>query len=86
MKKFLALLFVCAGMTAMAGVPQVNKADFQSAKGQKVMKANTLSHELSAPAMQSQSMLTPRQVMKQHGMSLQNNNLMKRAPRRLSDD
>lgn len=86
MKKFLALLFVCAGMTAMAGVPQVNKADFQSVKGQKVMKANTLSHELSAPAMQSQNMLTPRQVMKQHNMTLGDNLVTRKAaPRRLSN-
>ncbi len=29
MKKFLALLFVCAGLTAMAA-PQVNKADLKT--------------------------------------------------------
>jgi hypothetical protein len=37
MKKFLALLFVCAGLTAMAA-PHVNKAELtQANKGQMVM-------------------------------------------------
>ena len=53
MKKFLALLFVCAGLTAMAA-PHVNKADLSTAnKGQMVMKANTLSNQLTASVSKS---------------------------------
>ena len=48
MKKFLALLFVCAGLTAMAA-PQVNKADLKTVnKGEMVMKANTLANNLTS--------------------------------------
>lgn len=89
MKKFLALLFVCAGLTAMAGVPQINKAHFaQANKGQKVMKANTLSQELCAPAMQqnSKDMLTPRKLMKDLNMTFGDNRLNRKAPRRLSNE
>lgn len=88
MKKFLALLFVCAGLTAMAGVPQINKAGLAKlAKSQKVMKANTLSHELTAPMMMNQkNALTPRQVTQKYGFTLKDNKLNKRAPRRLSNE
>ena len=59
MKKFLALLFVCAGLTAMAA-PQVNKADLTPVnKGQMVMKANTLTNQLTAQTAYLIDRLTP---------------------------
>ena len=43
MKKFLALLFVCVGLTAMAGMPQMEKVNFTKAdKGQMMMKSTIL--------------------------------------------
>jgi hypothetical protein len=90
MKKFLALLFVCAGLTAMAGVPQINKAALgTSVKGQKVMKANNLGTELGISKFQSKSgndMIAPRQLTKALKTSLGENRLAKKAPRRLSND
>lgn len=82
MKKFLALMFVCAGLTAMAA-PHVNKADFaQAAKGQKVMKANTLTNELTH-SMVSQDFMA---AAKKNVQKVNKENLVnKRAPRRLSD-
>ena len=56
MKKFFALLFVCAGLTAMAAVPHVNNnANVTQGKAQKtmVMKSNTLSNQLIAPVMKT---------------------------------
>lgn len=86
MKKFLALMFVCAGLTAMAA-PHVNKADLVKANvGQKVMKANTLSNQLTAPMMtQSKGTLTPRQFMKDNKVNFNDNRLSRKAPRRMSD-
>lgn len=68
--------------------PHVNKADFAQAKGQKVMKATTLSNQLTAPVMQQfdQNSLTPRKLMKDHNLNLGDNRLARKAPRRLSDD
>ncbi len=86
MKKFLALMFVCAGLTAMAGVPQINKADLASVKGQKVMKANNLTKEFAAPVMNyGKDVMSPRKVMKDLNMSFNDNRLSRKAPRRLSD-
>ena len=86
MKKFLVLMFVCAGLTAVAA-PHVNKADLQQAnKGQKVMKANTLTAQFTAPVMaHSQDMVTPRQFMKDNNVKFSDNRLARKAPRRLSD-
>ncbi|MBR5672963.1 MAG: hypothetical protein IKW97_01050 [Muribaculaceae bacterium] len=81
MKKFLALLFVCAGLTAMAA-PHVNKADLTQAKGQMVMKANTLTNNLTAGVSKSFMEAAKQNVQKNHATNLVN----KRAPRRLSDE
>ena len=84
MKKFLALLFVCAGLTAMAA-PQINKADLvQANKGQKVMKATSAATQFTTNVMnmpQAKNM-TP---MKSRFTP---NNLVeaRKAPRFLSDD
>lgn len=81
MKKFLALLFVCAGLTAMAA-PHVNKADLtQANKGQMVMKANTLGNQLTAGVTKDFMAAAKQNVQKNHATNLVN----KRAPRRLSD-
>ena len=81
MKKFLALLFVCAGLTAMAA-PHVNKAELtQANKGQMVMKANTLTNNLTAGVSKSFMEAAKQNVRKNHATNLVN----KRAPRRLSD-
>ena len=82
MKKFLALMFVCAGLTAMAA-PHVNKAELaQASNGQKVMKANTLSNQLTSGVVNKQFM----EAAKKNVQRVSKENLVnKRAPRRLSD-
>ena len=82
MKKFLALLFVCAGLTAMA-MPHVNKAELtQANKGQMVMKANNLTNNLTAGVTKNFMEAAKKNVQMNHATNLVN----KRAPRRLSDD
>lgn len=87
MKKLLALLFVCAGLTAMAA-PHVNKADLSQAnKGQMVMKANTLGNQLIAGLSKNgNEVLTPRKMMKDLNVNFNDNRLAFKAPRRLSDE
>jgi len=81
MKKFLALLFVCAGLTAMAA-PHVNKADLMQAnKGQKVMKANTLTNELTRSMVSKDFMAAAKANVQRTSADMVSN----RAPRRLSD-
>lgn len=84
MKKFLALMFLCAGLTVMAA-PHVNKAELSRAnKGQKVMKANTLANDLTRGVSKEFMASAKQSVVKNHA---QYSNLVnKRAPRRLSDD
>ena len=91
MKKFFALLFVCAGLTAMAGAPQFNKADMmKSTKGQMVMKANTLSQDLTAPVMKTMTGAKAPASMKfinSMRPSIANNKMVRKgAPRRLSNE
>ncbi len=82
MKKFLALLFVCAGLTAMAA-PHVNKAEItQANKGQMVMKANSLTNNLTAGVTKNFMEAAKKNVQMNHATNLVN----KRAPRRLSDE
>ncbi len=82
MKKLLALLFVCAGLTAMA-MPHVNKAELtQANKGQMVMKANNLTNNLTAGVTKNFMEAAKKNVQMNHATNLVN----KRAPRRLSDD
>ena len=82
MKKFLALLFVCAGLTAMAA-PHVNKADLaQANKGQMVKKATPAATQFTSNVMNMQAKnMTP---MKSRFTP---NNLVeaRKAPRYLSD-
>ena len=87
MKKFLALLFVCAGLTAMAAAPQLNTANItKKANAAKVMKANTLTNELTSSMMSSKSALTPAKFFKQNNVTPADNRLARKAPRRLTDD
>ena len=82
MKKFLALLFVCAGLTAMAA-PHVNKAELtQANKGQMVMKANNLINNLTAGVTKNFMEAAKKNVQMNHATNLVN----KRAPRRLSNE
>ena len=82
MKKFLALLFVCAGLTAMAA-PHVNKAELtQANKGQMVMKANNLTNNLTAGVTKNFMEAAKKNVQMNHATNLVN----KRAPRRLSNE
>ena len=82
MKKFLALMFVCAGLTAMAA-PHVNKADFTTkpSKGEMVMKANTLSNQLTAGVNENFMVASKEYVQKTSGAA---NLVNKRAPRRMT--
>ena len=82
MKKFLALLFVCAGLTAMAA-PHVNKAELtQANKGQMVMKANNMANNLTAGVTKNFMEAAKKNVKMNHATNLVN----KRAPRRLSNE
>jgi len=85
MKKLLALLFVCAGLTAMAGNPVLKDAKVKMSKAQvaqmttmaksqlKNQSKTQLNTQFVAPA------LAPQNVLPQQG-------LMKRAPRRATFD
>jgi len=88
MKKFLALMFVCAGLTAMAAAPQMNKANFTKKATTQVMKANTLASEFTNPVMGKigKNALTPKKFFKENGLTPNDNLLAKKAPRRLSDE
>ena len=82
MKKLLGLLFVCAGLTAMAA-PHLNKADVMMAtKGQMVMKANTLSNNLTSGVTKNFMEAAKKHVQMNHATNLVN----KRAPHRLSNE
>ena len=90
MKKFFALLFVCAGLTAMAGVPQINKADIAKAtKGQMVMKANTFTQEMTAPVMHqmtgAKAPAASKLINAMRPSVVNNKTVRKSAPRRLSN-
>ena len=83
MKKFLALLFVCAGLTAMAA-PHVNKAELvQANKGKMVMKSNTMAQQFTGAATQN-FMVGAKQALKNQRVKPENL-VNQRAPRRLSD-
>ena len=89
MKKFLALLFVCAGLTAMAAQPTfVSKSNQQKAHAAMVMKANTLGNHMTAPAMQAvkKDMQSPIAYMQARGLNPDDNVLSKKAPRRLAQE
>ena len=88
MKKFLALLFVCAGLTAMAGVPQFNKAQLVQGKKQAmVLKSNTLANHMTAPVMTTgKSGMTIQQFFADRNLTPNDNKLMKKAPRRVTAD
>ena len=87
MKKLFALLFVCAGLTAMAAQPTfVTKSNQQKAHAAKVMKANTLTNQLTSSVMQGvkKDMQSPISYMQARGLNPDNNVLAKKAPRRLA--
>ena len=90
MKKFFALMFVCAGLTAMAAVPHVNsnKVNVVNGKPAKamVMKSNTLGNQLMAPVMAQADakVVTPQGMIKERGLKASDNKLMKKAPRRVA--
>ena len=84
MKKFLALLFVCAGLTAMAA-PHVNKAELaQVNKGQMLMKSNTMTQHYTSAATQS-FMAGAKQALQSKRVNPENL-VNQRAPRRLSNE
>ena len=85
MKKILALLFVCAGLTAMAA-PQFNRADIVKApSAAKVMKAPSMAAQFSAPAMGKQSSSLSKYV-RDNNVNLNENRLSKKAPLRLGEE
>lgn len=88
MKKLFALLFVCAGLTAMAAQPmQVSKGTMQKAHAAKVMKAS-LADRFTAPVMQGvkKDMQSPIAYMQARGLNPDDNVLAKKAPRRITKD
>ena len=90
MKKFFALLFVCAGLTAMAVTPHVD-TNVKMAQGKApmsmVMKSNTLTNQLTAPAMKvTAETMTPQKMFAEKGVTPGQNRLMKKAPSRVGAD
>ena len=91
MKKFLALAFVCAGLTAMAATPHVNhNVTLNQGKVQKAMllKSNTLADQLTTPVMKptkANKMSLPN-FFADKGITPNDNKLVKKAPRRVSAD
>ena len=84
MKKFLALLFVCAGLTAMAA-PHVNKTDFvQAKKGEMLMKSNNMAQHFTTAATQS-FMAGAKKSLEAQRVNPENL-VNQRAPRRLTAD
>ncbi len=89
MKKILALLFVCAGLTAMAVNPHVNtNAKVVAGQPNKamVMKTTSLANQFSAPAMNSGNFKSLQQFFAEKNVTPADNRLMKKAPRRVGDD
>ena len=94
MKKFLALAFVCAGLTAMAVTPRVNNVNIadltkKAGNGSMVMKSNTLAKSLTAGVMNVQagkSQMSPKQFFSSRNLTPGDNALLKRAPRRVTAD
>ena len=76
MKKLFALLFVCAGLTAMAVQPTfVSKSNRQKAHAAMVMKTNTLANHMTAAVMQGdkKDMQSPVAYMKARGLNPDDN-------------
>lgn len=87
MKKLFALLFVCAGLTAMAAQPTfVSKSIQQKAHATKLMKDNTFFEKMTTPVMQAakKDMQSPISYMKARGLNPDDNVLAKKAPRRMT--
>jgi len=81
MKKFLALALLCAGLTMSANVHQVNTA---AIPGQKVMKANNLTTQLTSGVVSKQFMEGAKQSLASKKITA-DNLVNKRAPRRMND-
>lgn len=89
MKKFLALMFVCAGLTAMAAAPHVNNTAniTKQATHAQVMKASkAIDAQVKAKVTTQKNALTPKSFFKQYGVTPEDNMLLsKRAPKRVDD-
>lgn len=81
MKKFLALLFVCAGLTAMAAVPQ-----HVNIKSSKAATMQTVGKQSMAPMQIQNQVLTPQKFFNEKDVTPADNKIMKKAPRRLGAD
>lgn len=96
MKKFFALLFVCAGLTAMAVTPHVNTSNVKMLDGKPVtsmvMKTTPMAEQLTASVMKSGSVqqmqkgLSVQKFFKENKVTPNDNKLMKKAPRRVTED
>ena len=92
MKKFFALLFVCAGLTAMAVTPHVNTSNVKMNDGKPVknmvMKTTPMAEQMTANVMKSSSVqqmqkgLSVQKFFKENKVTPNDNLLMKKAPRR----
>ncbi|MBQ6166833.1 MAG: dockerin type I repeat-containing protein [Muribaculaceae bacterium] len=96
MKKFFALLFVCAGLTAMAVTPHVNTSNVKMNDGKPVknmvMKTTPMAEQMTANVMKSSSVqqmqkgLSVQKFFKEKNVTPNDNLLMKKAPRRVTED
>ena len=91
MKKFLALMFVCAGLTAMAAAPHVNNTAKITKKATSTQVMKSAAKTMDRAQMQAQpatkvstNSLTPRSFFKENNLTPNDNMLLtKKAPKRV---
>lgn len=85
MKKFLALAFVCAGLTAMAATPRLGNVN-QAVAGKpgKVVMTNAERMAKKSPANVMKSGMSLQQFFSKNSLTPRDNSLMKKAPRRVT--
>ena len=87
MKKILALLLLCAGLTATAA-PQFNRANIvksNKATTSMLLKTNSMASQFMAPATGKSSM-TIQKFVRDNQVNLNENRLAKKAPMRVTED
>ena len=86
MKKLLALLLVGAALTATAATPKVHISGQAQPNKALVMKANTLTNQLSAPVMKAdKKVMSPQRFFAENNVTPNDNKLIKKAPRRVTE-
>lgn len=82
MKKFLALLFVCAGLTAMAGVPKLNNAPLSQSKA----KSMIMKGQQASLMTEGSKAMTVQKFFTEKNVTPNDNKLLNKAPRRVAEE